>query len=675
MKNISKIKLVCGTLLMCALFGLFLVLGPHSNVKAATSTTAESSSSNGLSGYASSVTLYITNAKDSKVGLHSTPYCFQLHTSSSKPSVSNCSWQSSSSKTYTDDYNGYGHLWVRNANSENKYLTWYYVRVDGTDPTLTVSGTSTSWTTGSRTLTLKGSDSKSGVTGYYCNGSWKSSTSSSYSCTITSEGKTASVGVEDKAGNRTYQDANVYIDGTSPSLSVTGTSTSWTTGSRTLTLKGTDNGSGVAYYYCNGSWKSSTASSYSCTVTTEGQTATVGVKDASGQQTTQSVNVYIDKASPTASISSSSTTWTTSAQTVTLSASDTVGLATYPYCFLAKTTTTEPGNSTCSWQSSKTYSASTSGTTYVHGYAKDVAGNITYASYATTKIDSTAPTYTSISGGGATYTKSVTITVNGASDAASGLASSPYCFVKSTSTSKPSTTTSCWQSGATYTQSTTYSGYVHVFIKDTAGNSIYASYKQLAVDADIPTLSYDNFVETANIDLVNNKFSIRFVPGDAKSGVKTVTLTNSGTYTSSKATFPISSISDKKISFSYTITDNAGNQKTGTLNISTVVTYDDTLNSQIKNGLDQKLETNTKLTPVSEGRQLSYTINQEAEALINNLIAFDIDVSNQNLGLKFVFVSSELNEDLSTYDDLSRKAALSQLQTGLVSPLGQKQKK
>ena len=120
------------------------------------------------------------------------------------------------------------------------------VRVDTTPPKCTVSGGSTSWTSGSRTITGTCSDEGSGC---------KENISYTYNAAnntnwVLSNAGAAGAGnggyVYDNAGNKTLCAATqtVKIDKNAPSCSVSGGSSSWTNGSRTLTGTCSDDGSG-----------------------------------------------------------------------------------------------------------------------------------------------------------------------------------------------------------------------------------------------------------------------------------------------------------------------------------------------------------------------------------------------------------------------------------------------
>ena len=152
------------------------------------------------------------------------------------------------------------------------------VYVDKTAPTCTNSGDSTSWTSGNRTIYYGCSDSHSGCNTSYDGGS----------TTVSSTAKTKSIAaytIKDVAGNLTScsaRTANVYVDKTAPTCgTVLGASTTYTTGSRKVTVACSDSDSG-----CTSSSFSKTWSSGHVT------TGTITLEDNVGHTKNCTVNVY-----------------------------------------------------------------------------------------------------------------------------------------------------------------------------------------------------------------------------------------------------------------------------------------------------------------------------------------------------------------------------------------------
>jgi len=682
------------------------------------------SASGGSTTYAASRTITISGS-DSNSGI-AQYYC-------------NGSWTASTASTYSCTYSSTtttATVGVKDKAGNSK-TTSVNVYVDATNPSVSASGGSTTYAT-SRTITISGSDSNSGVAQYYCNGAWVASTAASYSCTFSSTTTTATVGVKDKVGNYQTTTVNVYVDKTKPTISTSGTSTSWTTSSRTITISGADSHSGVASYYCNGAWKSSTSSSYSCTISTA-KTATVGVKDAIGNQVTSTVNVYSAPDAPTVTYSGNSTSWTTSNRTITIVASEgisgisqyychgswvnstassydctisstqkviaigakstagkstiieniavyvdktkpinksTGGSSTYvtsitvtgagtdsdsglhatPYCLSTSSTScngtwvatlsqsytstanttvytfvrdalgqvsesmphtikvdktapsfSDPTGGSTSWTSGNrtiTLSAtdahigtiggyycngawvSSSATSYECTYSsttktatvgvKDSLGNQTTKTV-NVYVDKTKPTYAAPTGGSSTYAKSATVT-RGATpaDAHSGLHSTPLCYVLSTSTSAPGTSGCSWTANTSSTRSSTYNGYMHVYVRDAVGNAVHTGYKQVKVDTTAPTMRLDSTSGTALTAKTNYYYNVAskvFYFADAHSGYQKANHSYTGAPESAVYDVTTTSItvSVANVKLEITVYDKVGNTAVFYINLDTTL--------------------------------------------------------------------------------------------------------
>ena len=98
---------------------------------------------------------------------------------------------------------------VMEDNEGNQTACKVNVYVDKTAPTCgTVTGESTTWTSSDRTISVGCSDSNSGCE------------SSNVSKTFSSTAKTGSISIKDNAGNTKSCSANVYVDKTTPTISV-----------------------------------------------------------------------------------------------------------------------------------------------------------------------------------------------------------------------------------------------------------------------------------------------------------------------------------------------------------------------------------------------------------------------------------------------------------------------
>lgn len=137
--------------------------------------------------------------------------------------------------------------------------------IDTTKPVCGTKSHSTTWTNSNRTVSVKCSDATSGCK--------QASYSATYNDSNTKNKvvKTANITIKDKAGNSNSCSMNVYVDKQKPTCTVSGGSTSWTGGNRTVTIN------------CNdGSGSGCKVSSFKDTVTTTTKTKTYTVEDNAG---------------------------------------------------------------------------------------------------------------------------------------------------------------------------------------------------------------------------------------------------------------------------------------------------------------------------------------------------------------------------------------------------------
>lgn len=191
--------------------------------------------------------------------------CTDGHSGCAKASYSKTF--SSTTKTYTET--------IADKVGNTRKCT-YNVYVDKTAPSCTnISGASTSWTNSSRNISFTCKDDHSGCK------------TGSYSHNYTSTKKTDSISLEDKVGNKSTCNLNVYVDKTAPSCSsISGNSSSWTKSNRTVTVNCSDGHSGCE--------NSSYSTTYSSTKKRDSKT----IRDKAGNSTTCSYDVYVDKTAP-----------------------------------------------------------------------------------------------------------------------------------------------------------------------------------------------------------------------------------------------------------------------------------------------------------------------------------------------------------------------------------------
>jgi hypothetical protein len=220
-----------------------------------------------------------------------------------------------------------------------------------------------------------------------------------------------------------------------------------------------------------------------------------------------------------------------------------------------------------------------------------------------------------------------------------------------------------------------------MYIKDALGNTKYASYQQIKVDATKPTATItDKAIAAANINLTNRTVTIPFDSlSDAHSGLKSITATNSvvsgqnGTCsTSSKnCIFSFDAISATAIKFSFTVTDNVGNTTSDSSVTITVNPSLDDIAASLKTLFMNKLD--PKMT--SDGKQISFKLNDEAANVLTDLTKLGLDLTN-DAELKYVFmVGDKSTMDLSNTGDLrgiAKSTTLSTLKNTIKSPIGMK---
>ena len=296
---------------------------------------------------------------------------------------------------------------VRDTYDERENLNggvFYITRIDKEPPKCTVSGGSTSWTSGSRTIT--GTCSDTGGSGCKENISYKYNGTVGQNYSITNAGAAGAGNggyVYDNAGNKTLCAANqtVKIDKKAPSCTTSGGSTSWTTEEVTVYGTCSDDGSG-----CVGNV------SKTVTTDTNGNVSPGIVKDKVGNETTcpATAVVRVDTTPPKCTVSGGSTSWTSGSRTITGTCSD--------------------EGSGCKENISYTYNAANN-TNWVlsnagaagagnGGYVYDNAGNKTLcAANQTVKIDKKAPSC-SVSGGSSSWTSGTRTITGTCSDDGSG---------------------------------------------------------------------------------------------------------------------------------------------------------------------------------------------------------------------------------------------------------------
>lgn len=149
------------------------------------------------------------------------------------------------------------------------------VKIDTKEPSCGTNDGSTRWTKDTRTVSILCSDETSGCK------------KSNYSKEFNKTTKQSTIEIEDIAGNTTSCPVNVYVDKTPPTCgTVSGASTSWTNGDRTISVGCQDSDSGCEQ------------ATFTNTFTSDATTGNITIKDRAGNTANCPVNVYIDKTRP-----------------------------------------------------------------------------------------------------------------------------------------------------------------------------------------------------------------------------------------------------------------------------------------------------------------------------------------------------------------------------------------
>ena len=237
------------------------------------------------------------------------------------------------------------------------------VYIDKTPPSCGSNNGSTSWTNNDRTIKLNCNDNESGCV------------QSSYSKTFTANTKTASFTIKDKVGHTTTCPVNVYVDKTAPSCgNVSGSSTSWTTSNRTVTVA------------CNDSLSGCQQGTFSKTYTQTTNTANITIRDNAGNTKNCGVNVYIDKTPPSKPTSGyiggvSGSNANASIQGAGGGSSDSnSGIRKYLYC-IRQNNSAMPDRYDGCFTDNRAYTRHCGTTTYAYTVAVDNAGNRSEVKY------------------------------------------------------------------------------------------------------------------------------------------------------------------------------------------------------------------------------------------------------------------------------------------------------
>ena len=240
------------------------------------------------------------------------------------------------------------------------------------------------------------------------------------------------------------------------------------------------------------------------------------------------------------SVTGNPTAWTNDSVKLVVNATDNAGVKEYSF---------DNGDS---WQTSKTSSSYLVNTSNIKIKARDFAGNVsTTTTVNITKIDKTAPTYTSITKSPSGWTNgNVTLTVNGATDSQSGLHSTAYSF----SSSNTSFNWTNSKTSGTYSSNRT----VYVSVRDAVDNRskksgdsyVPESVEISNIDKAVPVIS-----KIESIIDEDELLSVTVTATDALSGIKDYSFDN-GTTWSTDDTYEFEEIPEELV---VKVRDKAGN--------------------------------------------------------------------------------------------------------------------
>ena len=415
-----------------------------------------------------------------------------------------------------------------------KTVTHVVSNIDKAAPTGAIIQTPTTWTNGNVTLKLTSADVGSGVASVKLpNGTIVTTTTAEQ--VVTTNG-TYSFVITDKAGNtKTVTHVVSNIDKITPSGTIVQTPTTWTNGNVTLRLTATDAESGIASVKLpNGTTVTTTTAEQ--VVTTNGSYSFVVTDNAGNTKTVTHVVSNIDKITPSGSVVQTPTTWTNGNVTLRLTATDAEsGVASIKL----------PNGTTVIATAAEQVVTSNGVYSFV---ITDKAGMTKTVSHTVTNIDKTIP--------GGSITQTPTTWTNGnvtlklsATDVESGVASVKL----------PNGTT---VTTATAEQVVTANGTYSFVVTDRAGNTKTVTHVVSNIDKIVPSGS---IIQTPTT-WTNGNVTLKLTATDAESGIASIKLPNGTTV----ATLTAEQVVASNGTYSFVVTDKAGNTKTVSHTVSNI---------------------------------------------------------------------------------------------------------
>ena len=429
------------------------------------------------------------------------------------------SWTTVSSGTTAKvTFNANGTIIARVTDGVNTVTASTYTvdKIDTGTPTApTITGGSTSWTNTKRTISVStASTSASGIKNYQyyistsnttqTGGTWTDLASGKTSVDITTNGTRyiyfRAVNNVGTTGAISSPQTTMVDTGTPTAPTITGGSTTWINGKRTISVStASTSTSGIKNYQyyvstsntgqSGGSWTSLASGKTSVDITTNG-TRYIYFRAVNNAGTTGAISspqtTKIDTSTPTApTLTGGSTAWINGNRTISVSTASTSpsGIKNYQYYISTSGTSQTGGTWTDLTSGTTSVAISTNGTRYIYFRAVNNVGKVgAISSPQTTKIDKTAATGVSV-GKGTVTTKSIQVTANG-TDSESGI--TKYEFSKDNG--------STWVSNGasnTYTFTNLTTGTYNMKVRVTNGSGITTTSSVLAIPTtEIPAPTY-----------------------------------------------------------------------------------------------------------------------------------------------------------------------------------------
>ena len=471
------------------------------------------------------------SASDSHSGINSMRY--QIETNGTWGSWTD--WTSSSSVSATLSAEGSSRIKVEAKDNVGNIstITSGYYKIDRTSPKVTFSPNARDWGTSNVVVSMKATDTKSGVNQMRyrieTDGSWGSwtnwSSSDTISTTLSSPGSLRlQVEAKDNVGNVSTTTSGYYrIDKAAPTVSFSPNSRPWNNTDVSVTITASDSQSGVdAIRYqieSNGSWGSwstwTTGNTAKVSINSEGSyRIRVEAKDKVGNTSSTESGYYrVDKTAPKTTFSPNNRAWGTTNVNVSIKSTDAKsGVSQIRYRI-------ETNGSWGSWQSwisgdSTTVTISNQGSSRVEVEAKDKVGNTSSTISSYYRVDKTAPSITLSPNSKSWGNKNVSVNIS-ATDSKSGVDAIRY----KVDTDGSSTSWSDWVTGDKVTVVIEKQGInrLEVQARDKVGNISTKVSGEYRIDKTNPTISF-----SPNGRDHHDEYKVRVNAADELSGVANV---------------------------------------------------------------------------------------------------------------------------------------------------------